>query len=69
MTRFTGSDLRRIAKALDNWERLLVAKGGGYTARAEFITRIEVIMPDGEDIIGHFVLEDEWLAFVPIGDV
>ncbi|MGG7510972.1 hypothetical protein [Plantibacter sp. YIM 135249] len=64
-TPFTADDLRRVAKSLEEWERLLIKRGTGeYAPRAELITRIEVTRPDGGDeVIGHFVLDDGWLGF------
>lgn len=61
------SDLLEIAKHLREWERLLTNDSGGYNARADLVTRIEVTRPWCEDeVIGHFVLYDGWVGFRPI---
>lgn len=65
ITPLSADDLRRIAKSLSDFERLLY-DAGGYKARAEFITRIEVTRPDDSEVIGHFTLEDGWLGFMPL---
>lgn len=61
----TGDDLIRLGKQLKVWEKLLVNDYGGYTKRADMVTRIEVTRPDDDDdeVIGHFVLYDGWLGF------
>lgn len=63
----SSSDLERIAKALREWERLLINDAGEYKPRAELVTRIEVCRPDDDDwVIGHFVLTDGWVGFQPL---
>lgn len=63
----SSSDLERIAKALREWERLLVNGDGGFKPRADLVTRIEVCRPDDDDwVIGHFVLTDGWVGFQPL---
>lgn len=66
-TPFTAWDLREIAKQLSYWEKRLIKPGTGYTAASNLISRIEVHRPDDTgEIIGHFVLVDEWLGFQPL---
>lgn len=64
-TPLSADDLRHIAKHLAEFERLLVGPNG-YRARSELVTRIEVMRPDDTEVIGHFVLQDEWLGFLPL---
>jgi hypothetical protein len=61
---YTAEDLETIAKRLRAWERRLIAKEGGYSRLSEGVGDIEVLRPDSEDVIGKFVLQDEWLGFV-----
>jgi len=70
LTPLTADDLRRIAKSLAEWERLLTKRDGTaeYTPRAELVSRIEVTRPDDSELIGHFVLVDGWVGFMPVGD-
>lgn len=66
-TPLSAEDLTEIAKRLKAWERLLVGPNG-YTERSNLVTRIEIHRPDDHrEIIGHFVLEDEWVGFRPLG--
>lgn len=61
---FTSEDLRRIAKSLDEWNRLLInSKTADYRPRAELISRIAVTRPDDTEVVGHFVLDDGWVGF------
>lgn len=65
---YTSSDLLEIAKRLRAWERLLVGPNG-YTDRSNLVSRIEVHRPEEPgEIIGHFVLEDECVGFLPLED-
>jgi hypothetical protein len=66
-TPLSASDLRRIAKSLDDFERLLLGPNG-YRERAELVTRIEIMRPDDTEVIGHLVLVDEWIGFSPKED-
>jgi len=62
-TPFTADDLERIAKALREWERLLLDKDGGFRRRSELVKSIEVTRPDDDgEAIGHFVIEDGWVG-------
>jgi hypothetical protein len=64
----TVGDLREIAKRLAQWEKRLTEKGGGWSDASALVERIEIHRPDEPgDIIGHFVLIDEWVGFLPKG--
>lgn len=64
----SATDLRTIAKSLEQWNRLLVTKDGLYQPRAELVKRIEVNRPEIDDEpIGYFEFEDGWVSFVPRG--
>lgn len=61
----TASDLRDIAAALDEVDKLPVS------AFAPIGGRMEVLRPGGGDVIGHFQLadgfgDDTWFGFVPV---
>lgn len=63
----THEDLSEIAKRLRQWEKRLVGPTG-YTDASNLVSRIEVHRPDDfGEVIGHFVLYDEWIGFRPIG--
>lgn len=70
MTRlpYSHDDLFEIARRLKQWEKRLVGPNG-YRDASVLVTRIEVHRPeDPGEIIGHFVLVDEWLGFRPLED-
>lgn len=59
----TADDLIEIAKTQKKLGRLFYDKDGNYKDVAAYIQRIEVLQPDGTDVIGHFILEDGWVSF------
>ena len=59
----TASDLERLAQGVRDFERLIINREGGYTKRSELIQRVEVNMPGEDEVIGYFVIQDEWVGF------
>lgn len=67
MVPLTHDDLTVIAKHLREWERLLTNGCGGYKNRADLVSRMELLRPGTDsEVIGHFVLYDGWVGFVPL---
>lgn len=56
-------DMSNIAKQQKRLERVFFDKEGNYKENANYVGKIEVLRPDGDDVIGHFILEDGWLGF------
>lgn len=67
---WSTEELRQLANSLEQWERILIgAKDEGYNPIADLVTRIEVHRPETPgEIIGHFVLDFEYVGFVPVGE-
>ena len=64
----TSSDLREIAKTLDDTTRKFGELDNPTKYGEKFYQiRLEVLRPGGDDVVGHITYEDGWLGFVPKG--